>query len=584
MRRPVTACRRGALILPALLSGLLAFGPALAQELPPSEPAPSPAGPAAGIEQRSVVPLRPPRRSALTGGRRLAAPVEAPGPIAAGRSGPVPRLGARPQPAALGPEQQQQQQQQQQKIAVAEPETAQPEVQAAEGGGVTIALPNESEMEVVTLLPAQSAPRSVPPRPSRRSRLRGPLEPEAASGTSPDVDLPSILDGLADAAVEPAGVLEEVEVGPLPTIAESLAERAPSRFAPQSAAPAGPVTEAPTEQAAASEDRPRDRIGVEVQQLPALTALAEDEPSRIQTARRPEAPDAVPERAAPPSEQSSLSIRDILRERMDGDTVVARVNGEEIRWSAIVESSATLPAEFTQRIEHVFPALLQRMIDVTLLAQAGRELGLQDRADIKRRVKVYEDNLIRQAMVDRMLEDVVSDEALAQVYDAEIVRAESSLKVQARHIVVSSEASAREIVRALDGGADFAQLARQRSMGPSARRGGDLGTFRLDRMPPAFAAAVRPLQAGVYTREPVQTEFGWHVILLEQRFDKRLPSFEETKAQLSRALARQAIDGMLEQLRANARIEFMPEVSDQAESESDSDAGASDEAVLGKIR
>ena len=152
--------------------------------------------------------------------------------------------------------------------------------------------------------------------------------------------------------------------------------------------------------------------------------------------------------------------------------------------------------------------------------------------------------------------------------------------------MVSSESSAREIVRALDGGADFAQLARQRSMSPSARRGGDLGTFRLDRMPPAFAAAVRPLQAGVYTREPVQTEFGWHVILLEQRFDKRLPSFEETKAQLSRTLARQVIDGMLEQLRANARIEFMPEVSDRAEPDSatESGASASDESVLGRIR
>ena len=475
----------------------------------------------------------------------------------------------------------------QQKVAVAAPQAAKPVAEAAPAGsGVTIALPDESEMEVVSLSPPGSAPQEVPPRPFRRTRLQGPLEQEPTSVARAVVALPSILDGLADAAVEPAEVPEEVEVAPLPSIAESLTEpAAPEPMEPPAAAPAAspqPTAPAREETAGDLEVEPRDRIGVEVRELPAVAAPEGDAASRVQTARRPVARDAVPERSAPPAEPGSLSIRDILRARMDGDTVIARVNGEEIRWSEIVESSASLPAEYTQRIESVFPALLQRMIDVTLLAQAGRELGLQNRASIKRRVKTYEDNLIRQAMVDRLLEGVVSEEALAQAYEAEIARAESSLKVQARHILVSSEASAREIVRALDGGADFVQLARQRSMGASARRGGDLGTFRLDRMPPAFAAAVRPLQAGVYTREPVQTEFGWHVILLEQRFDKRLPSFEETKAQLNRALARQAIDGMLEQLRGNARIEFMPEASDQAES--DSDAGASDEAVLGKIR
>ncbi|MCG8358352.1 MAG: peptidylprolyl isomerase, partial [Kiloniellales bacterium] len=371
----------------------------------------------------------------------------------------------------------------------------------------------------------------VPRRPARRAGLAGEA---TALGKRLDVALPSLVQGLADEAVDPA---------------------VPSATEPERAdAPALP--------------RPAGDIDVEALTEPPGVGLE-------QTARR------TPEQTAPARGSPTRALREILRDRQDANSVVARVNGEELLWGDLVESAANLSEEYRDRVDTLVPSLLRRLVDMKLVAQAARGLGLHEEEAISRRVRAYEENLIRRELLRRLVEEVVDQETLEAAHGEIAGATAEAVKVKARHILVASEESARDVIAALEAGGDFTRLARERSMGSSARRGGDLGTFELNRMVPAFAAAVAVLEVGSYTKEPVRTEFGWHVILLEERIGSLPPDFAETAPRLRRTLARQAIESLVEELRRTAVIE-LPEITSvpgDAEPEV-----ASDEEVLSRGR
>ncbi len=256
--------------------------------------------------------------------------------------------------------------------------------------------------------------------------------------------------------------------------------------------------------------------------------------------------------ASPATERLGTALKDIGR----GNPLLARVNGREIRWADIEKSAQGLPEEIRAQLETIFPALLQRLIDVQLLVWAAREDGLAEDAEVRRLVSAYEDRVLSDTLIRRQVADRVTEDMLRARYDAHIEGLAARAEVWARHILLDSEVRARDVIAALDAGADFAELARVRSLGPTAERGGDLDYFTRDNMISGFAAAAFALEVGQYSPDPVQTEVGWHVIKVEDRRAEGAASFEEMRDELRDSTIRELLDELLRDLRGRAEIEY----------------------------
>jgi len=284
----------------------------------------------------------------------------------------------------------------------------------------------------------------------------------------------------------------------------------------------------------------------------AFTDPAEEDPDR--PAGRPRTGDSP--RAEPPgTERLGAALEKIAKD----DPLLARVNGEEIRWTDIVESARGLPEQYRSQIEVIFPALLERLIDVRLIAWAGRQAGLAEDAAVRRQVAEFEDRLISKIFIRREVADRITRAMVRARYDAYAAGVAARAEVRARHILLDSEEDAKAAIAALDAGADFAELAQERSLGPTADRGGDLDYFTRNNMTPAFAEAAFALEAGEYSRAPVKTAFGWHVIKVEDRRAEEPAGFFEMRNRLQAEMAREMMDEFLRALRERAEIELYPE-------------------------
>lgn len=256
---------------------------------------------------------------------------------------------------------------------------------------------------------------------------------------------------------------------------------------------------------------------------------------------------------------SPQTLGSAMQDMIRRNPVVAVVEGEEIRWVDVVESARDLPAEYQSRIESIFPALLDRLIDLKLLANAGREEDLDEDEALRRRARAFEDLLIRDAYVAANIAPKVPEADVRARY-FEVLRANSALTERhLHHVVVGSRAEALAVVQSLDDGLDFAELARDYSTGDSAARGGDLGFIRRDSLDPGFAAAAFDLKVGTYGRRPLRTRFGWHVIKVESERKAELPTYEDLAPKLRDELVRQRINKVLKRLRSKADLELFPE-------------------------
>ena len=288
-----------------------------------------------------------------------------------------------------------------------------------------------------------------------------------------------------------------------------------------------------------------------------LTALLAGQPgARAQQSDDP-APGAYP--SPPATERLGAALEDIGK----GNPLLVRVNGKEIHWADIEKSAENLPEELRSQLETIFPALLERLIDVELLVWAAREDGLEEDPEVRRLVAEYEDRVLSDTVIRRQVADRVTEDMLRKRYDAHIEGLAARSEVRARHILLDSEARAREVIAALDAGGDFAELARERSLGPTGAQGGDLSYFTRDNMVTAFAEAAFALEVGRYSRDPVRTEFGWHVIKVEDRRTEPAASFEDMKVELRDAAIRERLEALLRDLRGRAEIEY-PETPTEA--------------------
>lgn len=250
----------------------------------------------------------------------------------------------------------------------------------------------------------------------------------------------------------------------------------------------------------------------------------------------------------------------------EGDPLVARVNGQEIHRSDVLAAIERLPAQYQQvPLAQLYDPIVDQLISNKLLVIEGRAQKLDQDEGLKRELARIEEGLIVRLYVSREIAVVVTDDALRVRYEDLVQESSARKEVSARHILVQSEVEARAIIAELEAGADFAELAQARSIGPSSSAGGDLGYFRRGEMVPEFAEAAFSMEVGDIS-EPVRTPFGWHVIKVEDRRTAQPPSFEEVAGQLREELSGDVVAVILERLRGEARIErFNPDGSPRAD-------------------
>ena len=242
--------------------------------------------------------------------------------------------------------------------------------------------------------------------------------------------------------------------------------------------------------------------------------------------------------------------------RAEDDPVIARVNGVDIRQSDIAvadeEVGGTMPAMAPEQKREY---LITYLTDVIILSQAAEQQKLGDRPDVKRQLAFERNKVLMEALLQNAAKAAETDAEMHKVYDEAVKEMGSEQEVHARHILVETEAEAKAIEAELKKGADFAEEAKKKSKDPSgAANGGDLGYFTKDQMVPEFTEAAFKLDKGQIS-DPIHTQFGWHIIKVEDKRVKPTPKFEEVKSQVENYIARRAQAQLVDSLRKTASIE-----------------------------
>ena len=253
-----------------------------------------------------------------------------------------------------------------------------------------------------------------------------------------------------------------------------------------------------------------------------------------------------------PSSNAETKLKPL--EKME-TKIVATVDGKPIFLSEIIGMAQRLPEQYRKMsLEAVYPSLLTRAIDSKLVTLEGRRAGFSKDPDVKKRLLDVEDQIISEIFLTKTIGSQVTEEALQKIYSETKSEMASGDQIKARHILLDSEEKAMEIIKKLQAGGEFAKLASEYSTGPSAASGGDLGWFGEGQMVPEFSKAAFALNPGDIVTKPVKTQFGWHIILVEDRKVSAPPSFDEAKEQLASTMSQKLLKELIETLRTKAKI------------------------------
>ena len=245
------------------------------------------------------------------------------------------------------------------------------------------------------------------------------------------------------------------------------------------------------------------------------------------------------------------------------DPVIARVNGVDIKQSDLALAEEDVGADMQAaspeaKREH----LISYLADIIMVTQAADKKNIADNPDFKRRLAFLRSKLLMGYELQQEAKTALTDEALKQTYDEAVKSMSGQEEVRARHILVEGEDEAKAILDQLKGGADFAKLAKEKSKDPGAAEGGDLGYFTKDQMVPEFADVAFKMYPGQLSN-PVKTQFGWHVIKVEDKRIKQPPEFEKVKDQIEAYLARKAQSDFIAKLRQSAKVERFDNAAEQ---------------------
>ena len=255
--------------------------------------------------------------------------------------------------------------------------------------------------------------------------------------------------------------------------------------------------------------------------------------------------------SAPLSAQSTAPAAPI-------DLVIATVNGEPIMESDIKAFYKNLPPQFQQvPLEQIRSQLIERLIEQAIVANAARKEGYHKRPDVQRQLATVTQSILNDVYIAEKIKAAVTDAKVKDQYQKSIALESKTEEVRARHILMKTKPEAMAVIADIKGGADFAAVAKAKSTGPSGRNGGDLGYFGFKQMVPPFSKVAFALKPGEFTTEPVKTQFGWHIIKVEDRRVAGSQNFEQASQKIRQELSQQAYKDTLAGLRAKARIDVM---------------------------
>jgi peptidyl-prolyl cis-trans isomerase C len=263
-------------------------------------------------------------------------------------------------------------------------------------------------------------------------------------------------------------------------------------------------------------------------------------------------PQGQPKPPAAPAKPPAQAAQPALK-----DPVVATVNGQAIRLSELEVAQQSLPQQYRNMpLQAVFPALLDRIIDSKLVVQEGKKSKVTEDPAFKKRMAFVEDQVLQDFWIQREIARQVTADKLQKRYEERLKQMPTEEEVHARHILVSTEDEAKALIAEIKKGTAFDKLAKEKSTDKaSGAEGGDLGWFKKSDMVKEFADAAFNLKKGELTEAPVKTQFGYHVIKVEDRRKAPPPAFEEMADQLKEEMAREAVTAQLDQLRSGAKIE-----------------------------
>jgi peptidyl-prolyl cis-trans isomerase C len=245
------------------------------------------------------------------------------------------------------------------------------------------------------------------------------------------------------------------------------------------------------------------------------------------------------------------------------DTVLAKVNGVEIKVADLTDLARSLPDEYRNMPpQMLMPLLLDQEIDRLAVADLARKQGLDKDPAVQRQLERAADQTLQGALFNRDVGPLISEAKIHARYDTEIAGKPGEEEVHARHILVASEDEANKIIAELKAGGNFEALAKAHSTDPAAQQGGDLGFFKKADMLPEFSAAAFALQPGQISDKPVKTQYGWHVIRLEERRTAPPTPFDQAHDQIRQEIIREGVEKVVAQARAGVTVEkFRPDGS-----------------------
>lgn len=260
------------------------------------------------------------------------------------------------------------------------------------------------------------------------------------------------------------------------------------------------------------------------------------------------------------------------------DKAVASVNGYEIKTSEVrmafddvIGQLPNMPAKLR------FPFVVEFLIERHLLAQVAAKEGIGDSDDYKRRLAAYQAKALRDSYLAQKIAPAVTEEEIKAAYDKESAKVKQTERVRARHILVASEKEANDIEEKLKAGSKFEDLAKQYSLDGSKDYGGDLGYFTAPEMVKAFSDAAFQLKVGEIS-PPVKTDYGWHVIRMDDRKMGAAQPYDQVKGAIRNVLVRDKVQALLASLQGTAKVEILDEDLKKAQE----DAKAQHQLLLDK--
>ncbi|MCK4945939.1 MAG: peptidylprolyl isomerase [Alphaproteobacteria bacterium] len=242
----------------------------------------------------------------------------------------------------------------------------------------------------------------------------------------------------------------------------------------------------------------------------------------------------------------------------DGSVVVAIVNGDKILKEDVLGALKNLSVKPDDK-EKAFPVVVDQMINEKLINTETSKSGIEKSPVFQQRLEMARFQLIKTMYLENYLKDKINDKTVKAEYEKFKKDGKGRMEVHARHILVETEAEARQVIKDLKAGSKFEDLAKERSSGPTAKSGGDIGFFAKGEIIPEFSNAAFSLKPGNYTKTPVKSQFGWHVIRVEAKRERAVPEMKEVEGMLRNEMGQKAVEKLVMDLREKADIKRFDE-------------------------